>query len=207
MYVYYTSQTLFSFSFRYPAADHPEFALPESIPLFCLPSGVPVERWEKHTPFPLPTFSTFALTNAQGQCVSEGERERDRERKREREWERDIPVPQPEIFMWRKFLPFPPPPLMGEFLSCDFLSHFLSIGENLKYIMYVSNIKGRCVRRNVCPTKISAVWYYQHTHTHAHTHTHTHTHTQHSHCRCMEQWCRSMSHWLNTVALTTWEKP
>jgi hypothetical protein len=34
-----------------------------------------VEHWERHTPFPLPTFSTFALTNAQGQCVSERERE------------------------------------------------------------------------------------------------------------------------------------
>ena len=76
---------------RYPAADHPEFALPESIPLFCLPSGVPVEHWERHTPFPLPTFSTFALTNAQGQCVSrrEGEREREREREGERERRRE----------------------------------------------------------------------------------------------------------------------
>ena len=55
---------------RYPADDHPEFPLPESIPLFCLPSGVAVEHWDRHTPFPLPTFSTFALTNAQGQCVS-----------------------------------------------------------------------------------------------------------------------------------------
>ena len=91
MYVYYTSQTLFSSSFRYPAADHPEFALPESIPLFCLPSGVPVECWEKHTPFPLPTFSTFALTNAQGQCVSDEGGERGRERGREgvRERERE----------------------------------------------------------------------------------------------------------------------
>ena len=41
-----------------------------------------MEHWERHTPFPLPTFSTFALTNAQGQCVSKRERECVRERER-----------------------------------------------------------------------------------------------------------------------------
>ena len=154
MYVYYTSQTLFSSSFRYPAADHPEFALPESIPLFCLPSGVPVERWEKHTPFPLPTFSTFALTNAQGQCVSDeggGERERERERERGREREREkkemylyhITV-QPGIFPWRKFSPFlQPPALMGEFLSRDFLFHVNDYRWKFYPVKCFSNAQGR----------------------------------------------------------------
>lgn len=54
---------------RYPTADYPEFPLPESVPLFCLPFGVSVEAWERHASFPLPTFSTFALTSAVGQCV------------------------------------------------------------------------------------------------------------------------------------------
>ena len=66
---------LLSFSYfteilsRYPTADHVEFPLPQSVPLFCLPFGVSVEAWDRHTPFPLPTFSTFALTGATGQCV------------------------------------------------------------------------------------------------------------------------------------------
>jgi len=40
--------------------------MPESSPLFCLPLGVCVEHWESNAQFPLPTFSTFILTNAQG---------------------------------------------------------------------------------------------------------------------------------------------
>ena len=55
---------------RHPMGDQGEFPLPESVPLFCLPFGVSVEAWNRHTPFPLPTFSTFALTSALGQCVS-----------------------------------------------------------------------------------------------------------------------------------------
>jgi hypothetical protein len=55
---------------RFPAADYPDFSLPESVPLFCLPSGVSVEHWDRRAPFPLPSFSTFALTNERGQCVS-----------------------------------------------------------------------------------------------------------------------------------------
>ena len=55
---------------RYPTADYPQFPLPESVPLFCLPFGVSVEAWERHASFPLPAFSTFALTSAIGQCVS-----------------------------------------------------------------------------------------------------------------------------------------
>ena len=54
---------------RYPMGDQTEFSLPASVPLFCLPFGVSVEPWNRRTPFPLPTFSTFALTNALGNCV------------------------------------------------------------------------------------------------------------------------------------------
>ncbi|XP_019856639.1 PREDICTED: C-myc promoter-binding protein-like isoform X2 [Amphimedon queenslandica] len=54
---------------RYPTADYPQFPLPESVPLFCLPFGVSVEAWERHASFPLPAFSTFALTSATGQCM------------------------------------------------------------------------------------------------------------------------------------------
>lgn len=50
-------------------ADYSEFPLPQSVPLFCLPFGVLVEAWERHAMFPLPIFSTFALTSAVGQCV------------------------------------------------------------------------------------------------------------------------------------------
>ena len=49
--------------------DQTEFSLPASVPLFCLPFGVSVEPWNRRTPFPLPTFSTFALTSALGNCV------------------------------------------------------------------------------------------------------------------------------------------
>ncbi len=54
---------------RYPMSDNAEFPLPVSVPLFCLPFGVSVQAWNRRTPFPLPTFSTFALTNALGRCV------------------------------------------------------------------------------------------------------------------------------------------
>ena len=55
---------------RYPLSDHSEFPLSPSVSLFCLPFGVSVELWDRHASFPLPTFSTFALTGATGQCVS-----------------------------------------------------------------------------------------------------------------------------------------
>ena len=51
---------------RYPQTDYEDFPMPESSPLFCLPLGVCVEHWESNAQFPLPTFSTFILTNAQG---------------------------------------------------------------------------------------------------------------------------------------------
>ena len=55
---------------RFPERDYADFLLPESVPLFCLPSGVSVEHWDRRASFPLPSFSTFALTNERGICVS-----------------------------------------------------------------------------------------------------------------------------------------
>ena len=55
---------------RFPETDYSDFLLPESVPLFCLPSGVSVEHWDRRATFPLPSFSIFALTNERGLCVS-----------------------------------------------------------------------------------------------------------------------------------------
>ena len=49
--------------------DYEDFPLPESSPLFCLPLGVCVEHWGTSCQFPLPTFSTFILTNSFGNKV------------------------------------------------------------------------------------------------------------------------------------------
>ena len=54
---------------RYPLEDYPEFPLPGNVSLFCCPFGISVEHWES-VAYPLPTFSTYALTNEFGQCVS-----------------------------------------------------------------------------------------------------------------------------------------
>ena len=70
-------------------ADHPEFPLPESVPLFCFPFGVSVEHWDRHASFPIPTFLTFALTGATGNCVREEEREEEGETERERQRQRE----------------------------------------------------------------------------------------------------------------------
>ncbi|XP_051996074.1 C-myc promoter-binding protein-like [Xyrauchen texanus] len=54
---------------RYPEDDYTSFPLPESVPMFCLPMGVTVERWSPHVKYSLPTFSTFVLTGASGDKV------------------------------------------------------------------------------------------------------------------------------------------
>ena len=54
---------------RYPTTDYEDFPLPDSSPLFCLPLGVCVEHWGNSGQFPLPTFSTFILTNSYGTKV------------------------------------------------------------------------------------------------------------------------------------------
>ncbi|XP_061552933.1 DENN domain-containing protein 4B-like isoform X4 [Phycodurus eques] len=54
---------------RYPADDRDAFALPESVPVFCLPMGVALESWPIDAKYQLPVFSTFVLTSASGDKV------------------------------------------------------------------------------------------------------------------------------------------
>uniref|UniRef100_A0A673M4A2 DENN/MADD domain containing 4A n=1 Tax=Sinocyclocheilus rhinocerous TaxID=307959 RepID=A0A673M4A2_9TELE len=54
---------------RYPEEDYDSFPLPESVPLFCLPTGASIECWPSHTKYSLPVFSTFVLTGASGEKV------------------------------------------------------------------------------------------------------------------------------------------
>lgn len=54
---------------RYPEQDLESFALPDSVPVFCLPMGVTVESWPLNTKYQLPVFSTFVLTSACGDKV------------------------------------------------------------------------------------------------------------------------------------------
>ncbi|XP_055083899.1 DENN domain-containing protein 4B-like [Periophthalmus magnuspinnatus] len=54
---------------RYPSEDLDSFALPESVPVFCLPMGVTVESWPQNSKYQLPVFSTFVLTSASGDKV------------------------------------------------------------------------------------------------------------------------------------------
>lgn len=55
---------------RYPKNDLTGFPLPDQVPRFCLPMGAIVECWPRKSPHPLPIFSTFILTGAEGQKVS-----------------------------------------------------------------------------------------------------------------------------------------
>ncbi|KAI5164635.1 Denn Domain-Containing Protein 4B [Manis pentadactyla] len=54
---------------RYPEEDNDAFPLPESVPVFCLPTGATVECWPAQTKYPVPVFSTFVLTGAAGDKV------------------------------------------------------------------------------------------------------------------------------------------
>uniref|UniRef100_A0A671SDT0 C-myc promoter-binding protein-like n=1 Tax=Sinocyclocheilus anshuiensis TaxID=1608454 RepID=A0A671SDT0_9TELE len=54
---------------RYPEEDYDSFPLPESVPLFCLPTGASIECWPSHSKYSLPVFSTFVLTGASGEKV------------------------------------------------------------------------------------------------------------------------------------------
>ena len=51
--------------------EHSYFTLPDSVVLFCLPTGAVVEYWSDNAVHPLPTFSTFALTLESGEKVSQ----------------------------------------------------------------------------------------------------------------------------------------
>ncbi|XP_051537842.1 DENN domain-containing protein 4C-like isoform X2 [Myxocyprinus asiaticus] len=55
--------------FRYPEEDYESFPLSVSVPLFCLPMGAKIECWAPNTRYPLPVFSTFVLTNSNGEKV------------------------------------------------------------------------------------------------------------------------------------------
>lgn len=54
---------------RFPLQDYTRFALPESVPLFCLPTGATIELWPIETAQPKPVFSTFVLTSGLAQKV------------------------------------------------------------------------------------------------------------------------------------------
>ncbi|KAG9509508.1 DENN domain-containing protein 4C, partial [Fragariocoptes setiger] len=54
---------------RFPLQDYAKFALPESVPLFCLPTGATIELWPLNTVQPKPAFSTFVLTSGLAQKV------------------------------------------------------------------------------------------------------------------------------------------
>ncbi|XP_064618735.1 C-myc promoter-binding protein-like isoform X2 [Lineus longissimus] len=47
---------------RYPLEDHPNFPMPDNVPMFCLPMGATIESWSSKSQHPLPVFSTFILT-------------------------------------------------------------------------------------------------------------------------------------------------
>jgi hypothetical protein len=57
---------------RYPVEDQKVYPLPDSIPLFCLPLGAVIECWPEKAQYPLPIFSTFALTDAKGETIYGG---------------------------------------------------------------------------------------------------------------------------------------
>ncbi|ESP01339.1 hypothetical protein LOTGIDRAFT_157518 [Lottia gigantea] len=54
---------------RYPAVEYDGFSLPKSVPMFCLPMGATVECWSAKAQHPLPVFSTFVLTDAEGDRI------------------------------------------------------------------------------------------------------------------------------------------
>ncbi|XP_065316469.1 C-myc promoter-binding protein-like isoform X4 [Gordionus sp. m RMFG-2023] len=48
---------------RYPETNLNDYLLPDITPLFCLPMGATLEKWDDNTKIPDPLFSTFVLTN------------------------------------------------------------------------------------------------------------------------------------------------
>ncbi|KAI1301403.1 C-myc promoter-binding protein [Halotydeus destructor] len=47
---------------RYPYDNYDCYALPESVPMFCMPMGATIEKWPRNCQQPRPVFSTFVLT-------------------------------------------------------------------------------------------------------------------------------------------------
>lgn len=52
---------------RFPLQDYANFPLPDTIPLFCLPTGANIELWPSNYPTPRPVGSTFVLTSDSAQ--------------------------------------------------------------------------------------------------------------------------------------------
>lgn len=52
---------------RFPLQDYSNFPLPDTIPLFCLPTGANIELWPSNYPIPRPVGSTFVLTSNSAQ--------------------------------------------------------------------------------------------------------------------------------------------
>ncbi|XP_072284756.1 DENN domain-containing protein 4B [Pyxicephalus adspersus] len=56
---------------RFPETDSDLFPFPELVPMFCLPMGATIESWSLKAKYHLPVFSTFVLTGASGDKVSQ----------------------------------------------------------------------------------------------------------------------------------------
>lgn len=56
---------------RFPLEDVQNFPLPPTVPMFCLPLGATLESWSTTALHPLPVYSTFVLTGAAGEKVSQ----------------------------------------------------------------------------------------------------------------------------------------
>lgn len=54
---------------RFPLQDYANFPLPDTVPLFCLPTGANIELWPANTPTPRPISSTFVLTSDSAQKI------------------------------------------------------------------------------------------------------------------------------------------
>ena len=55
---------------QFPLKDHNDVVLPPTVAMFCLPLGATIECWPAKANHPRPVFSTFVLTGAVGQRVS-----------------------------------------------------------------------------------------------------------------------------------------
>lgn len=54
---------------RFPLQDYANFPLPDTVPLFCLPTGANIELWPANVSIPKPNASTFVLTSDSAQKI------------------------------------------------------------------------------------------------------------------------------------------
>lgn len=54
---------------RFPLQDYANFPLPDTVPLFCLPTGANIELWPANIQIPKPVASTFVLTSDSAQKI------------------------------------------------------------------------------------------------------------------------------------------